>query len=410
MKLLYCIDSIYKAPWELFGILFAVGLAYAAWKNFRGNRGLCITILSGLIFAAVWRGWFAANSPRYYNIFIFPALFFSFYLIWHGPWPRKISCSLLLIVIGICTVKDLRYNPYDREIVSMYQQVRQDAQKYQRPAGLSFTKLSAKERFYTGLPISGNERQSSLDYVLTGLKGNFSIFDGNYDVVYCFIEFLPNTPNLDESLLDLAPPGAVTVMSKTYLDRKQKKGVAVIRYSAAAPSAIDEADKGEPVTNGDFSQLLDPDKLKRSVAYFGQRSPRFLQEAVSLPAKWTLYQSLMQNTESLANVISTPNGNALSLEANGSYLAAGVPVALSDRTRYLNFNLRVKRESYLQITREIHRHNQKGELIPILTMRLLPGMDRRYEVRLAAWPDAETQSLWFWLHSGEIELSDVRIK
>lgn len=410
MKFLYSLDAVYRAPWELFGILFFLGLGYAAWKKRREIDWFYVAIPLGLVFAVAWRASMGVNSDRYHSIFIFPALFFSFYLIWHGPWPRKISYCLLGVVVAICVVKDLRYNPHDAEVYSLYGKVRSDSKNFKSPYGLSFTNGSGREKYYAGLPIDGNDRCTSIGQVLSGLKENLSVFDGDYDVIYVFLKSSAEEGDLTERILQLAPTGQISIIGKSYVDRKQKKCMIIFRYLSGKNRNEGDVEHAKLLPNGDFKELQAPEPQKRAIDRLRRLSPRFESEHAQLPAKWTIYQSLTFTTTNLVSVREKKDGNVLYMEANNSYEVAITPVFSAEKEKYFSFHIHALSESFLQISREVIFSSGKRDLFPILPIRIPAGTDRRYEIRLPSGPEYKDGAIWFWFHRGKMELSDVRIR
>lgn len=410
MKLLYSLDAIYKAPWELFGILFFLGLGYAAWKKRKQIDWFYVTIPLGLVFAAAWRAGLGITSDRYHSIFIFPALFFSFYLIWRGPWPRKISCCLLAIVVVVCVFKDLRYNPHEAEICALYNKVKSDSKNFHSSYGVSFTNASQREQYYTGIPVSGNDRKVPTENIFFGLKGNLSFFDGDYDAIYVFLKTSTSEGDLTPEILQLAPSGQIALIGQCYVDRKQKRRITIFRYSPKEDRNEGNVEHAELLPNGDFRELLTPELQKREITKLRRLAPRFESENARLPAKWRIYQSLRFQTTNFASIKEKKSGSVLYMEADNSYLAVITPTFPMEENEYLIFHVYAISESFLQISREIVLDSGERDFYPIMPVRISPGANRSYEISLPVKPGYKNGNIWFWLHHGKIELSDVKIR
>lgn len=394
--------------WEPIGVLFVAGLIWYTWNNRKDWHNLLAWFVAGgMILAIIWRTHLQITTGRYYGIFIVPALFFSFYLIWRGPWSRHITYILLGVLLIGCFARAPHYNPMEREVLSLYKSVQKDAKQFERVTALSFSQNTVREQFYTGLTVSEVDRQTSLDNILSGLNGNLSIFDGDWDAVYLFLEVRQKQLPEQAELLKLAPAGHLTLIGESWVDRHHKKKTVVLRYLPAG--VRDERQCGELLPNGDFRE---PESEKANVQqqkFLGRRAARFLQENPVFPRRWRILHSLIGKSNSFATVVTRDDGNALRFETDG-YLVAVSPEFPVARDQVLNFSVSVEAESFLQISREVTFTRGGGDLYPMFTLRLKPGLRRRFSIHLPARPDCKSGKIWFWLHKGTLEINDVRVQ
>ena len=394
--------------WEPIGVLMGAGLLWAIWQNrMKWRDPLVWLVAGGMVTALAWRLHFHITTGRYYGIFIVPALLFSFYLLWRGPWSGRTACILISILLAVCLGRDLWHNPMERDVLSLYETVRKDARQFERVTALSFSKGVARERFYTGLTISGVDRETSLKNILSGLDCNFSVFDGDWDAVYLFLEIRQKELPAQAGLLSLAPPGRLTLLGDSWLDRHRKKKVIALRYLPSGERMNRQL--GELLPNGDFRDVVNEKDRIQMQKDLGRRAVRFFHESPVFPRQWRIYHSLIQKSNSFATVVTRDDENSLRLEAD-SYLALVSPSFEVAQERLLNFSVYAETESVLQITREVKFIQGNGELYPMLPLQLKPGEQRRFSIRLPERPDCKSGSVWFWLHQGILEISDVRIQ
>lgn len=394
--------------WEPIGVLFYIGLLWFIWNHRKSWKDHIVWLIAcGLSFAIAWRLFFHISTGRYYGFFIVPALFFSFYLLWCGPWSKRTSYVLLGILLIGCTARDFWYNPMEHSVLLLYETVRKDAQEFKRVTALSFSKGLTRERYYTGLTIAGVDRRTSLNNILSGMKYNFSVYDGDWDAVYFFLEI--HSKEIDhDALLKWSSNAHLTIIGESWLDRHRKKKVIVFRYLPDLKR--DDKQCGDLLPNGDFREYAEEKINIQMQKNLGQRAVRFLNENPIFPKQWGIYHSLIGKSDSFATIVKRPYDNALRLEAD-NYLAAISPTFSVEQERILSFSISVKTESVLQITRDLKFTNGSGgDLYPLLSLYLKPGLQRRFFVRLPARPDCKSGAVWFWLHHGILELSDVRIK
>ena len=392
--------------WEPVGIVFAFALAWCIWrwrKNLRDPLPWCAAC--GILFAIVWRQCFHVTSGRYHGIFIVPVLFLCFFAMW-DIFGGKIKYWLLAAACTACLMRDLHHNPAEREMAELYRRVRADAGNYARSTGQSYTRHTLQERFYTGVETMDIDRAVAPEVVLRQLDGNFSVWDGDWDAVYIFLA-LPRGTDIPPSwLANNRRTGKLDVFARAWYDRRHKKQLAVLKYLPGAKR--DDECRGELLPNGDFRQILDGEKHRMSTERLGRRAPRFLQPGIMLPQEWGIYHSLTSRSLALATVVKRSGRSVLRLEAD-SYLGVFSPEFVVTSARKLNFKVHAETPATLQITRTV-KFQAGGDMYPILTLALRPGSMRYYTVTLPPFAGSVKDGFWFWLHSGTVELTDIRLQ
>lgn len=334
---------------------------------------------------------------------------FVWYFLCPAAW-RMVTAMVrifFVLLLCICFARLLWLNPYDRKVLSFYEMVQKDAEKFHHPIAISFTKNSQREEYYSKIPLLNHDRPTPYSQLFPGLKNNFSLFYPNHDAVYCFFEVRTKDILNRQEIIDLAPEGTITILGETFLDRHKKKKVVVFRCQPTPEP--ETADDGELIPNGDFSRFLALEQQEKQRAYLGRLAPRFRNEDTKFPAQWIFYQSLTYKSHSWASVVTNKNGNALRLEADG-YLVAITPQLPVDREVLLSFVINVKQTGSLQFSREIQQKSGQRELYPILAIPMKKGSMQRFVLHLPSRTEAQWCTVWFWLQKGVIEISDVRIK
>lgn len=388
-----------NSVWDPAGVLMTAGIILFIWlKRHSFWRDYRFWLFAfGITFAMVWRTILHINNSRYFGVMILPALLLSFYFVWCFPGGKKLRALLFVIAFGVCFGMDFWLNPEEKNVIALYHAVKADAEKYPQSLALSFSKAGNKETFYTGLPIYASDRQINPEHLLLNLKNNFSIFDGDWDAVYFFLEVKKKQIDPEKIL-----PKQFTLIGKSFMDRHRKKITYAYRYlPERTPKNLVE---GDLLPNGDFAAVNS--KVNSSVS---RRAIKFQNASVDLPDKWRIYHSLLGKSYAFAQVVKTPAGNLLHMEAD-NYIAIFSPEfdLYSDRT--INFHVEAETWAVLQISQAYSNANHQGVVEPVTIIGLTPGKSRRYSVVMPQHSSSSKSSVIFWLQCGKINLSDVRIK
>ena len=385
--------------WDPAGVLMTIGIFFLIWEKrrtfWRDYRFYLFA--AGILGAFLWRTVAHVNGSRYYGVMVLPALFFSFFLFRHIPVGNRLKTVIFSGALLACFAMNFWYNPEEKNVLELYRSVSADAGKYPNSLLLSFAESTTRESFYTGLPVYGTDRPVPTDKLLENLKNNYSLFDGDHDAVYFFIEARKKQTQPPEVL-----PEKFQLVGKTFVDRHHKKMLYAYRYLPGKEqfSIVD----GELLPNGDFSAVSG--KVDDSVS---RRAIRFADNAVGLPDKWRIYHSLLGKSYAFAQVVKTPDGNALQLNAD-SYIAVFSPEFEQTSDRTINFKVDAQSDCALQISHSFNDKNHHGIVVPVITLKIAAGTSRRYSVKLAQQENSTKSSVIFWLQNGTLNISDVRVK
>lgn len=400
---------VYESPWALPALVGLLGCGLILFHAFRCRRIwketlLWCTTLSLLMFAA-WRWRIHADHGRYFLIFAIPSLILcigavrSVFL--HN---RPLQYLALSVIFVIALVRSTIFDPADRKIMVLYRNVHDDAAKISGAAGVSYTTHYERERFYSGVDVGSVDYFAPYDVVIKQLDGNFRVWDGDQEAVYIFLS-LPRGATIPAQWL---ADNKVTVLGERWYDRRHRKRLTVLKY---LPSPTRDAEcVGELLPNGDFRAVLPDAENRKTVQQLGRRAKRFLEPGIILPQKWGIYHALTVKTDSVATVVRNGEKSALRMEAKDGYLAAISPFFQVPAPRKLGFEAYVETGAVLQLIREIRFPGRGGNMYTILTLKLAPGTRRRYIITLPPFERDVQSRVWFWLNSGTMELSDVRLQ
>ena len=396
--------SINNFLWEPVGVVFLIALVFLLWdKKKFWKDPFFITSLISCVFLLAWRIYINA-SGRYFAITALPVLLIIFNFIWRVPFPKALRCFLFAGAVFACFCRDMRGNCYEKSVIALCRRAGDDSARYSKPAAITFTSQSGRERFYSGLNVCGVDREISREEVLNNLRGNLTFFSGINDVVYIFIDNRSNNDRFAGDFCQLMPENSVELLGRSYIDRSRKKEFMIFKYEVPKTVASADISGFKLMDNGDFSRVL---RGKQSEDYndrLARRAPLFGKLQPQLPEKFHIYHSLTAFSDSIAGVEKRPDKNVLRVEANGSYLGVITPQIDMRRERYISFDLKVNRKSSLQINRGVHGRG----LFPFFTVELDKAPEKRYVLRLEK--SGTNGDFWFWLNGGDIELSNLRIK
>ncbi|MCI5779190.1 MAG: hypothetical protein MR051_05175 [Lentisphaeria bacterium] len=399
--------SVSRMLWEVIGVFCIPSLLFFAYDLRRHWRKPWLYwVIGGILCAWGWRVFFRVGSGRYYSVMILPAMLLIFHFCRSVvPKQKWVSAALLSVVFVFCLGRDLRGYPQHREVIGLLHRVKSDAARYRRPYGVAFPSGGGREAYYTGIPVAGipyGERE--MPEFFRSLKGNLNLYRHSGDVLYLFF-FLPrNYPDKENMLRGLMPEG-IEILGSTYMDRRHKKQLFAVKYIPREETI--DLRGSELLPNGDFSELQSGEQLEKQWRYLGRRAPRFLTEKPQLPRKWDFYQSLTTRSNSLALVEKRGDGNVLRLQAD-SYLVALTPFFDVKKARIVFFHIKARTQSRLNVKRE---YRNPGALHQDMFMlRLEQGEEHEYVLKLVDGKGMNIGRIWFWLNSGDIELSNVRIK
>lgn len=397
---------ISRGMWEPIGVVFAVSLVwtsirmifYGEWRN-----AIRWCYFAGGIAALLWRLHLHIGGARYHNVFLFIALFCIIDLFETFPLPRMWKRFLFFAGIICCFVHAVMIHPQERKVFQLYQTIQADAAHYPRTLGLTYDLKASTHGYYSRLELYGMDRLQPLPEIVRNLKGNLSVYDGDYDAVYLFFAVKKAEMALLPELDDLMPEKRMRQIGFVWNNRHHKKALVVYRYLPKAGKA--EIPVGTLIPNGDFSSALSPAGRQKKIAYFGKSMPRVNNAGFDPPEKWDFYQSLVGRSASFFTRIKEQNGFALHLEANG-YLCAISPTIDIPEEKKLSFTIKAEKEALLQISRGV----QGKDLYPVVLLPLKAGQKGRYEISLPVYPGEVKSNIWFWLDHGVIDLSDVRMR
>lgn len=400
---------VYESPWALPALVGLLGCGLILFHAFRNRRIwretlLWCTALPLLLFAA-WRWRIHTDHGRYFLIFAIPALILSI-----GAVRSVFSHNRLLqylapaVIFVIALVRSTIFDPADRKMLELFRKVHSDTAGVEKTAGVSYTKHHERESFYSGVDVGSVDYFAPCDVVLKQLDGNLRVWDGDREAVYIFLP-LPRGATIPAQWL---ADNNVTVLGEQWYDRHHRKRLTVLKY---LPSPTMDTERvGELLPNGDFQDVLPEAENRKTVRQLGRRAKKFLEPGIILPQKWGIYHALTAKTDSVATVVRTGERSALRLEAKDEYLAAISPAFQVSAPRKLGFEVYAETGAVLQLIREIRFPGRGGNMYTILTLKLAPGTRRRYIITLPPFERDVQSRVWFWLNSGTIELSDVRLK
>ena len=391
--------------WEPVGVFFSMSLLWCIWrwrKNLRDPLPWCVVF--GMLFAIVWRLRFKITEGRYYSLAIVPVLYLSFFALWDVCKRRHLRYFLLAVVCAICLGRILYSNSAERDVMAFYRKVHDDATVFSRTAGVSYTKHSQQEAFYTGVDVVSSAYLAPADVVLKQLDGNLKVWDGERDAVYIFLALARGMTIPEQWLAD----NKVTSLGETWYDRRHRKRLAVLKYLPSPTMDVERV--GELMPNGDFQAVLSESDNRKNIQRLGRRAPRLLQPGIILPQRWGIYHSLIVKSDSVATVVRHDEKSALHLEARGGYIATYSPGFQVNVPRKLGFDVYAETDAELELIREIKFKGGGGAMYLILSLKFAPGTRRRYIITLPPFERDIKSGVWFWLKSGTIELSDIRLQ
>ena len=406
MTLLHSFLLIAQRLWEPFGVLLLLGLAIALWRNWRTRGPLFWFVAAFLAFALLWRSVVpGVTTSRYFAIFALPCIFFTTCVFLAL---RAINRKFALIALGVlifCSVcKDLRFNPYERKLLNLYHEVREDAARFERPLLFSCSRFARSERWHVGIPSCAPDHIVGWEAILEGLQDNLDVYRDDFDAVYVFLE-LPNEAQDAEKRIRTLMPDGIEIIGSVWRNSRKKKRIVAFRYCPPRLAederiALRDAPRGELLPNGDFSKSLSPEKHAEVIEKRKKYLPRYRTEEAILPEGWGCGFSLFAESNAFMKILQRDECNVLHVEANDSYIAAmsaGIP---HKESVVLSFFVHANRDSVLQIS-------QRGD--PIVVLPLEKGGERLLRIVLPKRKDSPPQTnVRFWLQTGDVDLWDVR--
>ncbi|MBR2344686.1 MAG: hypothetical protein IKA71_02740 [Lentisphaeria bacterium] len=394
--------------WEVVGVCLVPALLYFGYcsKKYWRSAWWYVAVFM-VLFAWGWRIYIGTNSTRYYMILVLPAMMVIFHLAWDGlkHW-KKLSCITLLILFAVCIARDLRYNPQISGELSLYKSIGQDAGRYKQPLVIVYKESSSQIEYYSGVKTVGCQYYTDeLDRVYEGLQNNLNVYHGLCDVLYICIPITKKYRNLDEKLKTLMPDGSVEIFGRSFMDRKNKKELLVLKYIPRKEKF--DSSRVPYLINGDFSQLLSGDALRKKQEYFGRRAPRFISEKPSLPKNWEIYISLITRCNSLANVEKRGDKNVLRLQAHGSYVALISQYFEDKNPCVVYFKLKANSDSFVELLRQYYH---PGIMIATMPLNLPAGKETEIKWHIPSEHNKKLRRIWIQLNSGDIEISDVKVQ
>ncbi|MCQ2377695.1 MAG: hypothetical protein MJ016_00590 [Victivallaceae bacterium] len=402
--------------WEPVGILFLIGMIYFLVRDGKKFRDLRFWFGAAALCAIFFgRVYFHITPGRYYSILVFPALFFLVYLLKRGPWhflPEKNAKLAMDLLFAGCllagTLRCLYYNPQEKKIVDLCSRIKADAAG-KSVIGLAYTSRFSQISYYSGVECIAPERPLPLSELLIHLRGNLSVYDGDFDAVYWVVEVKKNETLTPEMLRMIAPPERFGVFGGEYLDRHRKKKLVVLRYLPLPERQKMPEDRGELVKNGDFSKAQSEKDLARIRNDMGKRMTRLQTEKFVFPAHWVIECSLAGKNNSFASVVERGDTQALRVDANG-YVFCIVPSFPVETERTFSFHVKAERDAVIQISRNVRYPDQSLGLHPFYLLFIKAGKERDYRLQIPAYSFFPFGELYFWIQSGTVEISDVRVK
>ncbi len=393
--------------WEPLACLFYVSLAFGIWekrKDLRNPFFWCV--LLGLALALGWRIKTYIAASRYYGFSIVPALFCIFYFFRKMPWlqGKKKNILLVLLLLG-CLWRCLFQFSTERSQLELYSDIKHDAENYKRCFLFSHTKFLNYETYYTGLTATHADYATTLEKQIENIQNNWDMWDGKWDAVYLSFEV-----NHGKTIpKEFENKDGLVKMGEVFRDRHKKKKITIFRYLPAQNETEAENVIGDLISNGDFSQLAKP--KKQALEQLGRRADRFLHENPVFPENWSLYHSPAFNTKSFATVRTRENGNALYMDTD-VYLAAISPSFTVEKSRRLGFSIHPESNCTLEVLFDFRSQVKKenNELYTIASFPLESGIEQRFSINLPQRREAGKGCVWFWLHEGTIDLSEVRLE
>ena len=401
--------NVSRLLWEPVGVCALLGMLYFIYETFPRKHWRNVwfyMVVAAILFAWAWRVYMHANG-RYHSILILPAMLLVFHFFRNAFNRCRLLTYILLTTLFIaCIGRNLRGNPWEYELLELYDDVKKDAVQYENPIGLNFLSPKAQVGFYTDMEVlAGNYGDEDLNEVFRGLRGNLNMFYQLNDCIYIFVAVPKDFPGRGEAFVRLIPEN-VEIFGRGFMDRKKRKELFALKY---IPQKEEFNSRDLPfLCNGDFKNLLSGELREKKLDYFGRRAKRFLSEKPSLPEKWEFYHSLTAKSFSLAGVETRNNENVLRLQADGSYMCALTPFFDIKTKRELYFTLHANKESFIEFKRS---YRNPGSVFPtILTLKLPAGFKREFKLSLPAGNGMKDGNVCFWLSSGDVEISNVKIK
>ena len=397
-------------PWGAVLGICIPALLFFIWDSRKHLRqGWWYVIILFMVFACCWRWHIHAGSSRYYAVLIVPLMLLVFNMFWgiYKETGKKFSLCVFVVLLLLCVARDFRGRFYEYKVLSLYKKVAADAVKHPSPLGIVFPSGGRRVAFYTGIPVEdiGDDKKMLPDF-LQAQTGNLDIYKTFGDPLYLFIFIPTDFGGAEEKLKNLMPSG-VEIVGHEYVDRKHKKELWAVKYR---PREIKfDSSAAEFLTNGDFSQLLEGEKLKKSQQHLARRAPRFAKETSALPKHWTLYQSPTSFSNNWGGVEKREKGNVLCLQTD-SYLTAISPRfdIRGDGEKRIFFTVKANCPSHLKISR-VYR-NPGAEYSIMFNLPIPTGSKREYSFLLPqSSKNHTTADVQFLLFGGDIELSNVKI-
>lgn len=403
MNVLQSFILIAQRLWEPFGVLLLAGILFALWRNWKTRGPLFWFAAASLAAALLWRAFLpGVTTSRYYSIFALPCIFFTAYLLLRLPLSRKISWIALGILGFAAICKDMRFNPYERKLLDLYEVVKKDAARHERPLLFSCSRFARQERYYVGIPNCAPDHVVGWEAILEGLRGNLDVYRGDFDAVYVFLE-LPGELENPELILKRLMPNGIELLGDVWRNSRKRKRIVAFRYSpppCEEPMRLDETCASELVKNGDFSKILPEEQKNALLKNWKRYLPRYRSEKAELPEDWKCEYSLFGETDAFIAIRKESGRNVLHVVANDFYIAPTSPGIPHKNSAALSFRVRANRDSVLQIS-------QRGD--PIVVIPMKKGSERVYRAILPKRKDSPPQTnVRFWLQHGDIDLWDVR--
>ncbi len=407
MTLLHSFLLIAQRLWEPFGVLLLLGLAIALWRNWKTRGPLFWFVVAFLAFALLWRSVVpGVSTSRYFAIFTLPCIFFTTCVFLAL---RAISRKFALIALGVlilCSAcKDLRFNPYEKKLLSLYQTVREDAARFERPLLFSCSRFARNERWHVGIPSCTPDRIVGWEAILEGLQDNLDVYRDDFDAVYVFLE-LPNEAQDAEKRIRTLMPEGIEIIGSVWRNSRKKKRIVAFRYCPPRLAedelrALQDAPRGTLLWNGDFSKPYSPERYAEFMERRRKYLPRYRTEKAILPDGWGgIDCSPFGETDAFVTIRERGGRNVLHVEANDLFICPISSAIPHEESVVLSFFVRANRDSILQIS-------QRDD--PIVVLPLKKDEERLLRIILPKRKDSPPQTrVRFWLQTGDVDLWDVR--
>ncbi len=410
MSFIFQIPAILgKALWEPIGILFWCGVFWLLWSHRKNWKGpLFFVVSAGLIFAFGWRFFIKLSTARYYLTFLLPALFIIFYFLRRGPWPKKISYVLLLLLFVLCLGKDLRHNEKDRQSGLLYQVIKEDAKNYQKPLMILYGGSASKAPYYTNLP-SLKIGHSVLDRELyfESLNRNLNFYHGIVDCIYFCTEFRADEGKL---LQRWKSEPRFTELGVNPDNGSSKKRKTVFKYVPSDVRSDDELSSLNVLGNGDFTELMSDREIDDLRNVWKAQLPCTAKEDFAFPQGWSISHSRTTKSDAVAKCIREKEKNVLDIHAEKNFISVITPFFPADKAVALCFSIRALEDSQIDLI--AHLQNPKGpknEFYPFFPIFMPAGAQKNAKIIIPAFPGRSNERIHFWLNRGHVRLSNVSI-